>query len=215
MPLEPLGSEETEKARRRVETTLLADRVLRPQTRTRCEQLLDQLLVENMHLTLEQLLGKREADAELVSKALVTYGKQLLYSGKSHGRYSETINAVAAKRPTLKRLLAGAWDLAFAWVTDEPHAHHPATPLSVVLPLAVLHCYWGWPVEASLILMTWTGILRVGEVLARGAPKERWSTWHDLRSCRSDNPKLEAPRRATSPRHRPFRCGRTCDGHLR
>lgn len=133
MPLEPLGSEETEKARRRVETTLLADRVLRPQTRTRCEQLLDQLLVENMHLTLEQLLGKREADAELVSKALVTYGKQLLYSGKSHGRYSETINAVAAKRPTLKRLLAGAWDLAFAWVTDEPHAHHPATPLSVVL----------------------------------------------------------------------------------
>lgn len=168
-PLTPAGAEESEKAQRRAGVALIADRVLRPQTRTRREQLLDMFeswLLVNQRLTLEQLLNRHECDADFVSETLVAYGKELYYAGKPYGRYSETINAVAAKRPTLKRLLVGAWDLAFAWVTDEPHAHHPAMPLSVVLAFSGLALLWGWPVEASLLLMTWTGILRIGEALA-------------------------------------------------
>lgn len=39
-------------------------------------------------------------------------------------------------------------------------------PLSVVLAFSGLALLWGWPVEAALLSMTWTGILRIGEVLA-------------------------------------------------
>ena len=41
-------------------------------------------------------------NAEQISELLVAYGKELYYSGKSYGRYSETINAVASRRSVLK-----------------------------------------------------------------------------------------------------------------
>ena len=61
--------------------------------------------------------------------------------------------------------LSPAWDLAFSWLQDEPRIHHPALPLSVLLALVTLSLLWGWPVEASIWLMTWIGLLRIGEVL--------------------------------------------------
>ena len=98
---------------------------------------------------------------------LVEYGKEMYYSEKSYGRFSETINGVAAKCPVLWRQLVGAWDLAVAWISDEPHFHHPAMPLSVVLAFAALGLLRGWPSNVAAIrLMTWTEILRIGEVLA-------------------------------------------------
>ena len=48
---------------------------------------------------------------------------------------------------------------------DEPHQHHPAMPASVMISLVCMALLWGWPVEAALIAMTWSGILRIGEVL--------------------------------------------------
>ena len=62
-------------------------------------------------------------------------------------------------------MLVSAWDLAFAWVTDEPTSHHPAMPLSVLLAFSATALLWGWPTEAAILLMTWCGICRVGEVL--------------------------------------------------
>ena len=57
-------------------------------------------------------------------------------------RYSETINAVVGLRPILKRQLTGAWDLAFAWLIDERHQHHPALPVSIMLSLVGLALMW-------------------------------------------------------------------------
>ena len=59
-----------------------------------------------------------------------------------------------------------AWDLAFAWQADEPREHHPAMPLSVLLAICSLALLWGWPHEAAIFAMTWSGILRIGETLA-------------------------------------------------
>jgi hypothetical protein len=63
----------------------------------------------------------------------------------------------------LKRQLTGAWDLAFAWLIDEPHQHHPALPVRTMLSLVGIALMWGWPVEAAIIALTWTGALRIGE----------------------------------------------------
>ena len=86
-------------------------------------------------------------------------------AGKAYGRYSETINAISMIRPSLKKNLSPAWDLAFSWLQDEPHVHHPALPLSVLLAMSTLSLLWGWPTEAAIWLMTWIGLLRIGEVL--------------------------------------------------
>ena len=72
---------------------------------------------------------------------------------------------MVAKRGSLRRQLGVAWDLAFSWVADEPGSHHPAMPRSVVLSLATLAMLWGWPTEAAIFLLCWTGLMRVGEVL--------------------------------------------------
>eukprot|EP00435_Cladocopium_sp_Y103_P056526 s1300_g19.t1 len=169
MPLFPATGDERERAARRSATVLIADRVVRPQTRSRREKLLDDFeawLISKARITLAGLIDGPHVNAEEVSDLLVAYGKDLYYSGKAYGRYAETINAVCSKRTTLKRQVVGAWDLAFAWVADEPHSHHPAMPLSVLLAFAALGFLWGWPTEAAILLMTWSGLLRIGECLA-------------------------------------------------
>lgn len=166
--LNPENADERDRARRRAEVSLQSDRVLRPQTRSRREVLLcefDSWIWQKEGVSLASILDVREVDAERVSELLVEYGKDLFYAGRSYGRFSETINAVGARKPLIRRSLVSAWDLAFSWVTDEPHTHHPAMPLSIVSAFSSLAHLWGWPVEAAIFLLTWCGLMRIGETL--------------------------------------------------
>ena len=168
MPLQPLDGNEVRRAERRASVRLVADRVVRRQTRTRREQLLDQFnswLIEKASLNIEELVDRRDADPETISDWLVTYGRELYYAGKAYGRFSETINAVASRRPLFRRQLTGAWDSAFSWVADEPSSHHPAVPLTLLLATCSLSLLWGWAKESAIFLMTWCGVLRIGETL--------------------------------------------------
>ena len=110
------------------------------------------------------MLGAVSVDSEAISTMLVAYGKSLYYSGRPYGVYSESINAVVSRRGCLRRQLGTAWDLAFSWVADEPASHHPAMPVSVLLAISSLAMLWAWPVEAGIFLLTWAGLLRIGEV---------------------------------------------------
>eukprot|EP00438_Fugacium_kawagutii_P017058 Skav216351 [mRNA] locus=scaffold2385:191031:215658:- [translate_table: standard] len=169
MPLTPQGSEENRRAARRAGNTLQADRVILQSTRDRRSCLLadfDIWLATNFRTTLHALIGQEAVDAEAVADALVAYGKQMYDAGKSYGRFSETINAVTARRPALRRNLASAWDLAFNWVVDEPREHHTALPVSILLAAVTLALLWGWTREAASIALAWVGVLRIGEVLA-------------------------------------------------
>ena len=154
MPLNPGNADEQQRARRRAGIVLQADRVVLQSTRSRRDDLLtafDLWLAENMQVTLHELLSGRY-DAEAISDALVCYGKELYTAGKAYGRFSETINGITARKPGLRRQLASAWDLAFNWVVDEPHEHHTALPLTIMLALSALALLWGWAREASLIM---------------------------------------------------------------
>lgn len=169
MPLQPTGSGDTQRAARRAGVTLQADRVILQQTRDRRDALLtefDVWLGEHWRTTLNELICRGSLDCEEVSEALVAYGKQMYHAGRSYSKFSETINAVTAKRPALHRNLCSAWDLAFNWVVDEPHEHHRAMPLSVMLATVTLSLLWGWGREAALIALAWTGVLRIGEVFS-------------------------------------------------
>ena len=137
----PQTADERGRADRRANVCLVADRVVRLQTRTRREMLLaafNEWLVSHAFSGLDVLLGAREVDADYIAELLVCYGKELYYARKPYRRYSETINAVAARRPAIRQSLVAAWDLAFCWVTHEPGQHHPAMPLAVVLAFSAL-----------------------------------------------------------------------------
>ena len=168
MPLQPSGNEDRKRAARRLGVEIHADRVVKPRTRTYRQTLLghfDEWLVESMRVTLQELLEGRQFDAEFISEALTAYGKDLYYAGRPYGQYSETINAVTALKPALRKQVQLAWDLAFNWAADEPHEHHPALPLAVLLSSAALAILWGWDRVGAILLLTWSGLLRIGEVL--------------------------------------------------
>eukprot|EP00435_Cladocopium_sp_Y103_P016191 s1218_g4.t1 len=169
MPLSVSGGGDAQRAARRAGTILQADRVILPQTRQRREQLLQQFdnwLSENWRTTLNELIGGREPNFEDICEAVIAYGKDLFHSGKSYGRFSETINAITARRPILRKNVGSAWDLAFNWVVDEPHEHHAALPASILIAVVALALLWGWAKEAALLALAWTGVLRIGEVFA-------------------------------------------------
>eukprot|EP00438_Fugacium_kawagutii_P016967 Skav217281 [mRNA] locus=scaffold120:219800:220858:+ [translate_table: standard] len=169
MPLQPNGADERLRANRRAGNVLQADRVVLQQTRDRRAVLLthfDVWLAEHLRTTLVELLEPRSLNFEDVAEALVAFGKDLYQSGKSYSRFSETINAVTALRPSLRRNVAAAWDLAFNWVVDEPHEHHAALPLTLLIASVSLALLWGWVREAAALALGWAGVLRIGEVFA-------------------------------------------------
>ena len=164
----PQTALERGRAERRSGNNLIATRVARHDTLERREKLLTDFRVwlhdqHKVHLSL--LLTAKPPDAEEICKWLISYGQEMYLSGKAYGKFAETINAVSAARPVVRKQLAGAWDPAFAWLTDEPSEHHPALPLSILLAMLALALMWGWPLEAAVLSLTWCGICRIGEVL--------------------------------------------------
>ena len=66
-------------------------------------------------------------------------------------------------KPSLKRSLQGAWDLAFSWMAKEPSTHHLAMPPVILLSMLCTCLYWGWLREAGIFALSWGGLLRIGE----------------------------------------------------
>eukprot|EP00435_Cladocopium_sp_Y103_P040350 s366_g11.t1 len=116
--------------------------------------------------SVDMLLGTMNPDIDAVNCLLEKYGRQLYRAGRPYGHYAETINAIAAKRPRIKRSMAQAWDLAYAWLRKEPPIHHVALPWQALLSLLATSLAWGWPREAGVIALSWGGITRIGEVLS-------------------------------------------------
>ena len=167
-PLAPETANEFARAEKRERTFLASDRVVLTQTRENRHRLLENFRVwlHSEHgVSWDEIISRKPADAEEISRWLVAYGRDLHAAGKSYSKYSETVNAVAMIRPVVKKQLTAAWDLACAWLQDEPHNHHPALPLSILISIMTLGLMWGWPVEASLFGIAWSGLLRVGELL--------------------------------------------------
>ena len=111
------------RAKRREPVLLVADRVVRPVTRSNRAKLLEAFgswLVENHATSVSAVLAASGDIAERVTGLLVGYGQALFRGGHPYYKYSETINAVASAKPSIRRGLSYAWDLAFAWLTEEP-----------------------------------------------------------------------------------------------
>ena len=166
--MEPQTTAERDRALHRAQTVLIPTRTVRPETRAGRDKLLQKFsfwLSQEHGVSLDILLAQKPADPEEICRWLVAFGQEMFLAGKTYGSYSETINAIGAARPLIRKQLAPAWDLAFAWLADEPHQHHPALPLSILMAMLSTCLMWGWATEAGVFALAWCGILRIGEVL--------------------------------------------------
>eukprot|EP00438_Fugacium_kawagutii_P029195 Skav203076 [mRNA] locus=scaffold2182:29521:36002:+ [translate_table: standard] len=112
----------------------------------------------------EEVFLANPPNLDLINKWLVDFGRWLFKSGKPYYHYSETVNAVASRRPVLRRSLQQAWDLAFMWGSYEPTEHHTGMPFQVLLSVLSVMLVWGWRIEAACIALSWGSLLRIGEV---------------------------------------------------
>ena len=124
------------------------------------------LWLSGLDVGFDRLLVDSLSGAHLLNKYLVQYGRRLFEAGWPYSHYSEVINAIAAQEPLLRRSLQPAWDLAFAWMREEPHTNHVAMPWQLLLAAIATALIWGWPRVAGILALTWGGVLRIGEALA-------------------------------------------------
>lgn len=113
--------------------------------------------------SLEDLLQHHIQYIEEINELLVKYGRNLYAVGRPYNHFAETINAVAAKKPAIRRQLQEAWNFAFAWVREEPSTHHIALPWQILLAALSVSLLWGWLDMAGMLALTWGALLRVGE----------------------------------------------------
>ena len=163
----PRNAEDVKRAERRQLVVLDLGRPVQPATRSNREKLLTALedWCEMRGVALHAALQAAPRFPEDIVKILTEYGKDLFASGRPYSHYSETINAVGSKVPSVRRLLSGAWDYAFAWLREEPYEHHVACPPVVLLALVSTALTWGWPLVAGLLALSWSAITRIGEVI--------------------------------------------------
>ena len=112
-----------------------------------------------------ELLFSSPPDLDRLNSKLVEYGRQLFADGKPFYHYGETLNALTVSRPSIRRSLQQAWDLAFIWGSYEPSEHHVAMPFQILVAVLAAAWSWGWKREAASFALAWGALLRIGELL--------------------------------------------------
>ena len=119
--------------------------------------------IRSQGFNLDDLLTNHFQTIDQINKLLVQYGRCLYAVGRPYNHYAETINALAASKPVIRRQLQEAWNLAFSWVRDEPSVHHIALPWQLLLAALSVCLTWGWTEVAGALALCWGALLRVGE----------------------------------------------------
>jgi len=136
MPVLPGTTGEFTKMRdRQLRGPLAEGRPVLPKTGTLRQRYLNAFLewTVEQHIDFEDMLKNFYTCSEEVNILLARYGRVLYSNGKSYTQYAETLNAISSWKPSIRRMLQGAWDLGYTWVRAEPSVHHVAMPHQVAL----------------------------------------------------------------------------------
>ena len=152
---------------RRGRPPLPAGRPVLPVTSENREKLLQQFFhwLETIGVQPLTIFHELQRHLQQINDLLNRYGRCLYFGGRPYNHYAETVNAVSAYRPAIRRSLQGAWDLAFAWVRDEKPTHHLAMPWQLLLAMLTVSLCWGWTSFAGGLALSFGALLRPGEFL--------------------------------------------------
>ena len=126
--------------------------------------------VRGLDIDLDWLLDNYFQHVDEINALLSRYGRELFAAGKTYNQFAETINELTSRRPPLRRLMQGAWDIGYAWRKCEPSVHHVAMPSLVLMAALTTTLTWGWTRSAGAFSLMWGGLLRPGELC--GAVRE-------------------------------------------
>lgn len=101
----------------------------------------------------------------IFAKALEAYGRVQFSVGAPLHYFRQLLAHIQREYPVLKSNLGGPWQLVSRWEIAEPLQHRTPVPEPLVLAIAALGFLWKWPRFSCVVLLTFYGILRVGEVL--------------------------------------------------
>ncbi|CAE7627177.1 unnamed protein product [Symbiodinium sp. CCMP2456] len=147
---------------------LPSGRPVQPRTkanRTPLTAAFSQWLLLVFGFSLDEALSKKPFDHDIFCDYVIAFGNDLYASGRPYWHYSETINALTSLRPSLRKQLQGAWDLAHTWLADEPYFHHTAMPAPVLVAVLSTCLLWGWVKEAGIFALCFGALLRAGEAV--------------------------------------------------
>ena len=166
--MRPRNRDDEARAERRIGRVLAEGRPVETVTKSMREKLLEAFdgWLRQRDLLLFDLFEASYRDPERLVEQLVQYEREQYRAGRSYNHYAETVNAISAVKPTIRRLLTGAWDLAFSWQREELGHHHTACPYQIMLALCACSILSGWPWVAGSIALSWGAVCRIGEVLA-------------------------------------------------
>eukprot|EP00439_Symbiodinium_sp_Y106_P032283 s4370_g3.t2 len=146
--LRPRHSADEKRSAARSTVLPLEGRPVEPVTQRRRDKLLaafSSWWLQGQDLCFEQLLDMQPHNICKLNNLLLMYGRQLFEAGWPFSHYSEVINAIASREPSIRWSLQPAWDLAFAWLREEPHSRHVALPWQLLLSAITIALMWGWP----------------------------------------------------------------------
>lgn len=169
MPIFPQTVGERLKAdARRLQGPIPMGRPVLPKTGSNREKLLHSFLgwAGDEGIDFSWMLDHHYECIDEINLVLSRYGRLAYDAGKSYNSYAELLNAVTSWKPSIRRLLQGAWDLGYSWKSLEPGEHHVAMPPQILLAMVTTSLLWGWVSFAGCISLGFAGLLRPGELLA-------------------------------------------------
>lgn len=168
MPIVPRSGADIRRAGARHGVPLVEGRRVLPATSQNREFLLTAFVAWTVEegLDWEGLLRESHIYIDEINAILAAYGRLLYQVGRPYNHFAETLNGIAMKKPSLRRHLQAAWNVAYGWVQQEPGSHHAALPPQVLIALLATSLLWGWTRVAGCLALAFGAILRPGEVCA-------------------------------------------------
>ena len=119
-----------------------------------------------------------EHDPPRFDRLLACYGQHLWDSGAPQSHLPEVLNAVRKLHPALAGRLKGAWDVRTAWQHLEPGENRAPVPEKLARALVAVALSWEWCELGALIMVTFEGALRPGDVLGLTRADLRFADEH-------------------------------------
>ena len=167
MPLQFRNVRDAARAGARASVELIPGRQVLPVTNNMRASLLAAFIswTQDEAIPWTDLMSMAHLYVDEINAVVVRYGRCLYDVGRPYNHYAETINAIAVEKPSIRRLLQPAWNLAFGWLQNEPNVHHVCMPAQVLLALLTVALMWGWDRVAGVLGLGWGALLRAGELI--------------------------------------------------
>ena len=123
MPITARNPRDTARARTRDGVELIPGRQVLPVTNSMRASLMAafRAWTEEELVPWDELMANAHLYVDEINAVIVRFGRCLFQIGRPYNHYAETINAIATEKPSIRRLLQPAWNLAFGWLQREPN----------------------------------------------------------------------------------------------